>query len=246
MEKWLRSLVNPQTIILLFTSVVSCAVTLHYDLRIHNGMMLFGLIVSFPLVFSLQSAFKTRDRAIEYLSMYQAAMNAIHNAIMSRPGISAEVKDKGTSLIASVHTNFISYLGRRGDQAEKILSDFHRLPDFFAKEKEEIGSKLLDRLGRYLKDANNAAYYLVSVKNHGTVVAVRWLSYVLVNLFPLIQAAFLRDSFSHLPPITIYIVSCFTSLALAVLLLIQKQLEDPFDQDGLDDIQLKLFSLPGR
>jgi hypothetical protein len=76
------------------------------------------------------------------------------------------------------------------------------------------------------------------------VNGIRALSTLSAFIFPVIQAAFLLNVFDQLPGFVIYVISFCTSLVLAILQLIQQQLEDPFDQDGLDDIQLEVFSFP--
>src|SRR4029078_1406888 len=78
---WIKRLLfSPATLVILAVSIVSCYISIRFRLKIHNNMMLFGLIVSFPLVFALQSAFKRRDRALEYLSIFSSSLLSVSEA----------------------------------------------------------------------------------------------------------------------------------------------------------------------
>jgi hypothetical protein len=244
MRKWLLTLLNFQTIAILVIAMISCFVAIRYQIKIHQSMMLFGLIISFPLVFSLQSAYKGRERAREYLSSFNAGLISVREAFLQSGKISTPNQQRIQQLIGELHHDFFTYLQYGKGEPTKILESFSRVSNFMIEQKAEVNSKLKFRVGRYMRDVHDSATYLVSTKTHKTVNGIRALSTLSAFIFPVIQAAFLLNVFDQLPGFVIYVISFCTSLVLAILQLIQQQLEDPFDQDGLDDIQLEVFSFP--
>lgn len=243
--KWIkRILLSKHTLIILAISVVSCYIAIRYRLKIHHNMMLFGLIISFPLVFALQSAFKRRDRALEYLSKFSSGLISISEAFQQTPKMSRHNRQAIQTIIIDLETNFFNYLQFAKDDPVKVISSFGQISSFIIIDRDEVDDRLKFRVGRYMQDVYDSVHYLIGIKTHGTMVGTRFLSYVLITIFPIIQAQILLDAVGvQFPEWTIYFASFFTSIILGGLLLIQQQLEDPFDQDGLDDIQFDKFSI---
>ena len=242
---WIKRLLfSPATLVILAVSIVSCYISIRFQLKIHNNMMLFGLIVSFPLVFALQSAFKRRDRALEYLSIFSSSLLSVSEAFKQTNRMSRHNRQTIQTIIEGLQNELFNYLQTGNDDPTKVLSSFSQVSSFIILDKDEIDDRLKFRIGRYMKDVYDSAHYLVAIKTHGTMVGTRILSYIFVSIFPLIQAQFLLNSFGQeFPEWVIYIVSFLTSITLGALILIQQQLEDPFDRDGLDDIQFDKFSI---
>jgi len=243
--KWIkRLLLNTATLVILAVSVVSCYVTIRFQLKIHSNMMLFGLIVSFPLVFALQSAFKRRDKVLEYLSVFSSSLLSVSEAFKQTNKMSRHNRQTIQNIIESLESELFNYLKTGNDDPVKVLSSFSQVSSFIILDRDEIDDRLKFRIGRYMKDVYDSAHYLVSIKTHGTMVGTRMLSYIFVSIFPMIQAQFLLNTFGHsFPQWIIYVISLITSITLGALILIQQQLEDPFDQDGLDDIKFDNFSI---
>ena len=80
MSKWFNTILNIRTLGILLIGLAACFFAIHYQIKIHQNMVLFGLIISFPLVFSLQSAFKRRERALEYLAVFKAGCLAVEES----------------------------------------------------------------------------------------------------------------------------------------------------------------------
>jgi hypothetical protein len=246
--KWIiRLLQNKITLIIIAVSMASCYIAIRYQLKIHHNMMLFGLIISFPLVFALQSAFKRRDRVLEYLSLFSASLISISEAFQQTRKISRQNKIIVQGIIVSLQDNLYNYLKYGKEDPVQTLCSFNQISSFIILNHEEIDDRLKFRIGRYMKDAYDSAQSLVAIKTHGTMVGTRVLSYIFICIFPIIQAQFLLESLGHMVSTWgIYLISFFTSITLAALLLIQQQLEDPFNQDGLDDIQFDKFTIVGK
>ena len=243
--KWIkRLLLSPATLVILAVSIVSCYISIRFQLTIHHNMMLFGLIVSFPLVFALQSAFKRRDRALEYLSIFSSSLLSVSEAFKQTNKMSKHNRQTIQTIIESLQSELFNYLQTGNDDPTKVLSSFSQVSSFIILDKDEIDDRLKFRIGRYMKDVYDSTHYLIAIKTHGTMVGTRVLSYIFVSIFPMIQAQFLLNTFGpRFPEWIIYVVSLITSITLGALILIQQQLEDPFDQDGLDDIQFEKFSI---
>lgn len=242
--KWFFSLLRFETFLILIVSVGSCFLTIHYELNVRSNMMLFGLIISFPLVFSIQSAYKRRERALEYLGDLKAGLTAVAETFRMAKKLSESNRIAANNLLIHAFDEFVTYLKTGVSNPKTVYENFTHITSFALIHKDEMSSKILLRITKYMKYVYTSTAYLTSIKTHRTIIGVRVLSYIFITMFPAVQASFLLYTFgSYLPDSIIYVISIVTSITLSALLLIQKQLEDPFDQDGLDDIKLEEFSL---
>ena len=241
--KWINTLLNIRTLGIITIGLVSCFLAIHYQIKIHQNMVLFGLIISFPLVFSLQSAFKRRERALEYLAVYKAGYLAVAESFRMSKKLSEPNRISIRQIMLKANLDFFAYLKNRTGKQSEINYVFSQITEFMFTHKEEMSSKAMFRITRYMKEVNNSISYLMSLKTHRTVNLIRLFSNIFICLFPILQACLLVDAFGkNMPNQLIYLISIFSSVTLGTLLQIQRQLEDPFDQDGYDDIKLEEFS----
>lgn len=87
------NLFNLRTFLALIISQIAAFITIHYQIKFHLDLLLFSLVVVFPLHFSLQAAFKRRDRALEYFSLFKAGAMALHNSFLVSEDLSIEKKN---------------------------------------------------------------------------------------------------------------------------------------------------------
>ncbi|ULQ50914.1 hypothetical protein [Flavihumibacter fluvii] len=247
MKKWLLSLLNPQTLVFLGVAIVSFFSAAYFNLRVSHNMILFSLVISFPLVFSLQAAYKVRERAREYLSGFNAGMIAVSDSFLQANTLSKANQQKIQKIIADLHGNYVEYLKNGSGDASMVLASFSQITFFLVQHNDQLDTKVTFSVNKYMRYVNECGVYLVSTKQHKTVRGIRVLSTIALHLFTFIQAAYLLNTVGGLlPNALIFFISFISSLTLASLQLIQRQLEDPFDQDGFDDIRFEMFSFPAN
>ena len=241
--KLLNTFLNIRTLGILIIGFLASFVAIHYQIKMHQNMVLFGLIISFPLVFSLQAAFKRREKALEYLGLFKGAFSAVEESFQMSKKLSDPNKLQVQQFMVKANGEFINYLQTGIALQDDVYLNFKNISSFMFTYREEMSTKAMFRITRYMKDVYNCVSYLMSLKTHRTINILRIFSNIFIGLFPILQACLLVNAFgdeeSH---ILIYSISIITSIILGTLLQIQHQLEDPFDQDGIDDIRLDEFS----
>ena len=77
MKRYL-SIFNFHTAIVVAISVMSSAVCVYFKLSLYIDFLILGLMVVFPLTFSLTAAFKRRERALQYISLFKASLQSAY------------------------------------------------------------------------------------------------------------------------------------------------------------------------
>jgi len=235
---------NVRTFLAIVLSQLAAFLALRYDLKLSHNLILFGIIVVFPLHFSLQAAFKRREKALEYFSQFKAGSMAVHYSFQVSQNLTDELKAEARSLLQEMVATLIAQLeGRKGEYAA-IQMRINNVLDFAHKYREEVSKRNVLRMIRYLKDVTESSTYLVSLVRHRTMSGIRFYATLFILLFPFVQAPIVIHYFGHdLPVWTLYLLCGVGSVALITLDNFQKLLEYPFDPRGMDNIQLRNFNL---
>ena len=69
---------NLRTFFALVASQIATFIAIKYHIKFHADLLLLDSAVVFPLRFSLQAAFKRRDKALEYFSLFKAGSLALN------------------------------------------------------------------------------------------------------------------------------------------------------------------------
>jgi hypothetical protein len=76
MKKYL-SIFNIQTLLVIILSLLSSYVCLQWKLTIFLDFLIVGIVIAFPLTFSFSVAFRRRERALQYLSLFKASLQSV-------------------------------------------------------------------------------------------------------------------------------------------------------------------------
>jgi hypothetical protein len=101
---------NVRTFLAIIFSLLATFFTLHFQIKLHLDLLLFGLCVVFPLHFSLQAAFKRREKALEYFAFFKARCLAVHYTLQSAKDLSSEKKQSARVLLKSVASQLADQL----------------------------------------------------------------------------------------------------------------------------------------
>jgi hypothetical protein len=71
------SIFNLNTIVALAVSMLSCFISLRFHLSLYIDFLILGIVVVFPLTFSLRMAFRRRENALQYLSLFKASLQSL-------------------------------------------------------------------------------------------------------------------------------------------------------------------------
>src|SRR5690349_4808994 len=90
---------NVRTFLALVISQVAAFLVITFHIKFNFNILLFGIAVVFPLHFSIQAAFKRRDRAIEFFSLFKGGAIALHYSFQVSEDLSTEGKQEARGLL---------------------------------------------------------------------------------------------------------------------------------------------------
>jgi hypothetical protein len=235
---------NIRTAIVLLLSIASCYLALTFNFKIHFDVVVFGLAVAFPLGTSIQSAFKRRERSLEYLSTYKSGLTAIYFSLQTSKDLVPEKREEGRRLLITMSDALFAQLHAGNGDMKQFQSHADRIVAYLDQHREFISGRITIRCIRYLRDTLEASTFLLSLVRHRTMAGLRFYALSFINVFAVIQAPMvLYELESQLPLWALYFTSAFSSMILITLYNFQQLIEYPFDQKGADDIDLHNFKL---
>ncbi len=240
MQKYLAILNARTAALMLFCAAITftCrALGFSYNLNI----TLFSIAVVFPLVFTIREAFKRRDDALEFLSQFKSGVIAVHYAFEQAPKLTRVQKDWVNSELRLASEEFFAALespGEENREAEKRVND---LICFIRETRDVMPNRAVLKIIRFLKDVHESMESTLSLKRHGTPVSLRAYCLVFVFVFPLVFTPTIVHHLLDAPAWIVYSLSLLHGFVLVSLYNVQADMENPFDQVGLDDIKLQEF-----
>ena len=204
--------------------------------------MLFSLVISFPLLFTIQEAFKRREKSLEYLSAFKAGLEISIQSFHQAKKLSTAKKTEIEQRLLLLSRDLMAFLRTGMPEPSALVEQIQEIFRFMQINKREISFPINMRAYRYLESVYESTTYLISLRRHGTMVVIRGMTYVFMYVFPFFQAPVLYYLFGDMAPHwVIYFFAILSSLLLMVLYTIQRQLENPFGQNGLDNVILEDF-----
>lgn len=236
MNKYL-AIIDVKTLLLAAVSIGFTYLCFQFNIAYDLNVTLFSIAVIFPLVFTIREAFKRRDSALKFLSLFKASMLSVHYCFEQCKKLDNQRLDEVTALLNQVSDLFFKALAKDGDNrpAEDAVSEvFH----FIQRNNSAISSGLTLKIIRFVQDVNDGMENTISLKVHGTPISMRAYCLVFVFLFPLVFAPTVAYHLADAPLVLSYGLSLLHGFILISLYNVQMQMENPFDQVGLDDIKL--------
>jgi hypothetical protein len=235
---------NIRTFLALIISQVATFLAIHFQIKFHLDLLLFSLCVVFPLHFSMQAAFKRRDKALEYFSLFKGSSMGLYYSFQISEDLPTEQKKEASVLLKEMTEQLIDQLESRSERSEPLQQKVNKIFSFIDTYKEEISKRTVIKTIRYLTAVTESITYLTSLVSHRTMVGIRFYSIFFILIFPLLQAPIILYRLETLVPTwLIYIFLAVSSLILVTLNNFQNMIEYPFDGKGMDNIQLRNFRL---
>jgi hypothetical protein len=235
---------NLRTFFALVVSQLATFIAIKYNIKFHADLLLFGLCVVFPLHFSLQNAFKRRDKALEYFSLFKGGSKALNYTFQMSEDLPQEKKDSIRFLLNNMCTTLINQLENKVAGYQQMHQKLDEVFSFMQANREEIPKRNALRAIRYIKDVSESSAYLISLVSHRTMLGLRFYSIFFIIILPLVQAPLILYRFDELLPAWgIHVTLAFTTLALVTLNNFQTMIEYPFDPKGIDNVKVREFSL---
>ena len=260
-RKYLGAL-NYRTAIAVSMAIVATWVSYRFNLIFNLDLTLISVAVVFPLVFTLGSAFQRREKALEHLGRAKGALSAIKYYFSFSNKIQEEEQKIIKKKVEDVKVYLLEFLCTRDADKQKLTASIQSIQQFINDHKDHLGRSVSLRVYRLMRDVIMGVENAIAIKSHRTPHSIRAYCELFIYVFPFFYAPTLIKNIQFPntvvqeilvnPPLTIfedrfsiiiYALNMIISFFLIILFNIQDQIENPFDQDGLDDILLENYLL---
>jgi predicted membrane chloride channel (bestrophin family) len=203
-----------------------------------------SIAIIFPLVFTIRGAFRRREKALEHLSLFRAGLKTIDNLIQFSPKISDADKLEGQEKIDALNNALYNHLTTKNEDPAAFDIEYENFLSYIRAKNETITGGTREKIFRFLKDVLDSADNLIAIHSHRTPISLKAYCLIFIYIFPVIYTPTIINKIGFDNPswLTFFIV-ILSEFILISLYNIQDQMEHPFDDDGLDDIKLKIFSV---
>lgn len=243
MNKYL-SIINYRTLIAIIIALVSLFVVFQYDLYFNIDLTFLSIAIIFPLVFNIRGSFRRREKALEHLSQFRSSLKTVYYFFESNPKLTNDDKQMVHNLLLEISEKVMIHLRDSSYNTKGIDESVHQVFEFIMDKKEFIPSRTKEKIFRFLNDVHESIENLHAIHVHRTPISLKAYCKYFIYIFPLIYAPAIVFKIGIDSPIWItFFIILISEFMLISLYNIQDQMEYPFDNIGLDDINLDIFKL---
>ncbi len=242
------SIVDYQTIVVTFLSLLTTWFCRWFGFSANMPSGLIGVAIVFPIVFSINAAYRRRETALNLFSDLKGhalALYFIHRdwARKAENGAEKEHRERARGLIRELLAGLKSYFQSSGTEEEsrfaQVFGVFSRFSASYEKLRQAgMSAGEVSRANQYLKAMMIDFEKMRNIRLYRTPLTLRAYSRVFLNTFPVIFGPYFAYLSDKSYPAVGYAVAVAYSLVLVSLDNIQEGLENPFDGIGADDVDL--------
>lgn len=229
-------------------ALASTYVCYQYNLVADFPLILVSVAIVFPVVFSIDTAYKRRENALKHYSDLRGHAVAIYYAMRDwiEPG-NHDMPARTKQLLVEILTEIRSLLKSRDleivrEKQQTIYVLFTKLSGY-TQEMRNYGlqSGEVSRVSQYVSKMIIAFDNMKIVHRYRTPITLRAYSKGFIYAFPIIYGPYFANTMESYSSVWLgYIMPILYSFILVSLDNIQDHLEDPYDEVGEDDIKFEL------
>lgn len=236
-------IINYKTFIVTILAVASTWLCMRYNVVANLPLTLVGIAIVFPVVFSIDSAYKRRERALALLgdikahslSLYQASSDWIDP---KNEGFKIRIKEKLMEIYAGIRILLTSKNRDARGFEEDLYDKLAELSDLLQEfRKFGLVPGEMSRVSQYISKIEVALESLKVIYFYRTPITLRAYSKVFIYSFPIFYGPYFVYASQDYTPGLEFMMPVVFSFILVSLDNIQDHLENPFDQVGEDDIK---------
>ncbi|MFK7865635.1 MAG: hypothetical protein AB8B95_15575 [Pseudohongiellaceae bacterium] len=178
---------------------------------------------------------------IKLLSIFKSSLNATYYCFSNNDKLSAEQKTIVSDKLELISHLFFEALKGNHYDSERVRAELNEVFRFLENHRNAISNGTALKIIRFLKDVHESMENTVGIKMHGTPISLRAYCLVFIYVFPIIFIPTLVHDIGVNDHWIVYSLAAIHGFILISLYNVQDAMEDPFDQIGLDDIQLDEF-----
>jgi predicted membrane chloride channel (bestrophin family) len=248
MKKMFNSLlliINFKTLIISILSIVATYFCDYFKFIGDLPITLIGTAIIFPVVFSINSAYKRREDVIVYYASFKSNLLSIFlaskNWVDKNPEAYITHSRHILLELMDILVDFFIHAGGGNNKQweRRIYQKFDELSVFIQTFRQGgVTPSELSRLDQYLTRAMNDFEKMKKILYYRTPNSLRTYSMFFIYTFPILYAPYFAHHLSDGNETIIgYVSAVLYSFVFVSLINIQEQLENPFDQFGEDDIK---------
>ena len=215
-----------------------------FNINFNMDLTLLSIAIIFPLVFSIRGSFRRREKALEHLSEFKSTLHTVRNFLLSSPKLVDLYKKDVDSILLDINTTVLNHLSSPESSLTDVDKSMNQIYEFVIDKNDTISRQIRDKVFRFMKDMHECVENLNAIHIHRTPISLKAYCLIFIYIFPFIYAPeIIKNVGSLQPQWMVYSIVFVTQFILISLYNIQNQLEYPFDNIGIDDIDLQNFKL---
>lgn len=240
-------IINWKTFVAAILSVISAYACTKLDIKAEFPFYLISIAIVFPIVFSIDSAYKRREHALQFYGDLKAHAQSLYFGVRDW----VDNRDQGKE--AAVFKKMIITLFRDlsamflldpEDAKSKETALYHKFSEL-SREVSRLKSLGLEggeisRLHQYVSKMLISYNIVRNIFFYRTPVTLRAYSKIFIYFFPILYGPYAASTYDDYSFGIAYILAVLYSVILVSLDNLQDHLENPFDQVGEDDIKFEV------
>ena len=237
----LFSAINYRMVLIVIETLVVYFFYDKFDFNLQIDFTILSIAIVFPLVFSITSAYQKRQDALSEFNSFRNKLIELSNLFHAVDGINKKDYSSFFKTLLSLQDNLIYVLtDNSSNNMDNIRIKRKEIFYTLTQYKKLYNEREKDSIIRVKNELFESVEKLNTLKIHSTPISLRVYCLVFIYLSPLVYnsnilASFVNNNFLEL------VVSLFFSVIIGFILMalynIQEYIEDPFDQQGLDDLK---------
>ena len=230
--------------------VTATAICHEHEIIADFPLTVVSIAIVFPIVFSINSAFRRRETALKYLSDFKVHGQCIYYAARDwnngqASHLAPEIKAVISNCLEGLKTFFLSKKVDAREREKEVYEHFSQLSKLVEQLREHgISGGELSRVNQYQSKMMVAFDNMKIIYHYRTPLTLRAYSKVFIYTFPFLYGPSFAGAFGDNSVEWLgYILPVIISFIIASLDNIQDHLENPYDQIGEDDIKIDLEEL---
>ena len=238
-------IISWHTIIVILLSCAATYVCFRYDVVVDLPTSLIGIAIVFPIVFSINAAYKRREEALGNFGSMKAHAVALFFAHrdwtpQGNSQHTVRIKELINRLLNAVHAYLISH-----SDDHILFEEVYRCFSNISSSIEDLrtdgmSNTEVSRANQYMRVMMIDFERMRNIALYRTPASLRAYSVVFLNLFPVLFAPYFAYLSTEYAYFTGFLIAALYGLILVSLDNIQEDLENPYDQVGVDDLNLNV------
>jgi predicted membrane chloride channel (bestrophin family) len=240
----LTQVVNLKSVIISLLAVLSTWLCLKLGIKADFPLTLIATAIVFPLVFSIGTAYTRREKALEEYGALKANGRALYLASRDWLTEHDEQRDQGLKsalyeLLSATRDMYKGPLRDAPPHEARVYQAFGRLSDFVTVMRAaHLAPTECSRLNQYIGRMITAFENTRNIYEYRTPRTLRAFSDFFILLLPILYGPFFAYQAEQFRVEFFYLMPILFALILVGLANIQDDLENPFDQIGVDDVAI--------